>query len=231
MTRTLLLTLAFSAAQLPAAEVYFDTVSTAKASRLQGAYVSAYGGSSSVTQTTLHPRYKGLGSRGSDGWAAGVKFGYQFTTPLPIRTAAELELGYLNSTVDVFRNSENYFRGNLQSYHAFGNLVLGLDLEGFAPEGTDERALMIKPYIGAGAGVALTSLQDEVRRFDGRGARPENGSKASFGYQIFGGVEVELSEELSLYGEYRYLDLYDLGQGDLQGAALNQFLFGMRLAY
>ena len=70
-----------------------------------------------------------------------------------------------------------------------------------------------------------------LRRFDGRGARPENGSKASFGYQIFGGVEVELSEELSLYGEYRYLDLYDLGQGDLQGAALNQFLFGMRLAY
>jgi opacity protein-like surface antigen len=231
MIRIFLLSLLLSAATLPAAEVYFDTVSTAKASRLQGSYVSAYGGTSSISKTVLNPRYKGFSTRDSSGWAAGVKFGYEFATPLPIRTSAELELGYLNSSVDVFRNSQNFFRGNLQSYHAFGNFVVGLDLDGFAPEGTDELALRIKPYLGVGAGVALTSFQDEVRSINQRTARPENGSKASFGYQVFGGVEVELSEELSLYGEYKYMDLYDLGEGDLRAAALNQFLFGMRLSY
>jgi opacity protein-like surface antigen len=231
MQRTLLATLLLSSAALPAAEVYFDTVSTAKATRLQGSYVSAYAGSSTVASGTAGGRFKGGSVRDDGGWSAGVKMGYNFSTPLPLRTAVELDLGYLNSGVNVFRDSNNSYRGNLQSYHAFGNFVLGLDLEGFAPEGTSERALMIKPYLGAGVGVGMTQLSDQVIERNGNTFRPDNGSKASFGYQVFGGVEFEFSEELSFYTEYKRLSFYDLGAGDLQSADLNQFLFGVRLAY
>ena len=214
-----------------AAEVYFDTVSTAKASRLQGAYISAYAGGSRVQSAATGKNLSGHSLRNATGWNAGVRFGYSFSTPIPVRPSLELELGYLNNDINLERNAGNSYKGSLQSAHAFGNVVLALDMDNHLGDGASDFWRKVKPYIGAGAGLAYARLQHLEYIDDGRRIKDEEGGQISFGYQVFAGLEYAFTDELSIYGEYKYLSLYDLGGGDLQGADFSEYLIGMKFQY
>jgi opacity protein-like surface antigen len=58
-----------------------------------------------------------------------------------------------------------------------------------------------------------------------------DGGEAGFAYQLLAGVEVEVAENFSVYGEYRYLDLYDFGNGDINGADISTWIVGLRFQY
>jgi outer membrane autotransporter protein len=232
--RHLLVTLllgGLSAVSANAAEVYFDTVSTAKATRLHGAYVSAYTGANTVQSVATNSRLAGHTSKDATGWSAGVRFGYSFATPIPVRPSVELELGYLNNDINLVRNSRNSYKGGLQSFHGFGNVVLSLDLENHLGESSSDFWRKVKPYIGAGAGMAYARIQRLEYIRDGRRVDDEDGGQISFGYQVFGGVEYAFTDSFSIYGEYKYLSLYDLGGGEVGGADFSEYLIGMKFQY
>lgn len=225
----LLAALTCAAGHSPAAEVYFDTVSTAKAARLQGGYFSAGGGIVENTGVEVGPRLKGFDFDNGRGWAAGLKFGYSWVTPLPIRPALELELGFLGSDMHADGGANGSFDTNLQSYSAMANFVLALDFEEYRDYGSLLGA--IKPYVGAGAGIAYVR-QDDTRftRNTGRIIHTDVESEVAFAYQFFGGVEVELAPEFSLYSEYKFVNLPEIG-GDVQEADFGVWSFGMKLQY
>lgn len=224
------LSLALSALA-PAAEVYFDTVSTAKASRLHGSYISAYGGTSSASNVATSNNLRGFRARNSDGFNAGVRFGYSFSTPLPVRPSLELDLGYLSNDIRLDRGPSNRYKGTMQSFNAFGNVLLSLDLEDHLDETASDFWRKLKPYIGAGAGMAYARIKHLDYRRDGRNISDEEGGQISFGYQVFAGLEYAFTDEFSVYGEYKHLSLYDLGGSDVGGADFNQFLLGMKFQY
>jgi opacity protein-like surface antigen len=213
------------------AEVYFDTVSTAKAARLHGAYFSAGGGIADNVGVGTGPRLRGFDMSGDSGWSVGLKFGYAFVTPIPIRPSIELELNYLNSELHGEGGPLGQFDSELHAYSAMGNLVLALDFEEFRDNYGDVLAAL-KPYVGAGAGIGYVH-QNDVRftRTNGNVARKDEGGEASFGYQVFGGLEIELAPEFSLYGEYKYVNFYDLGNADIQGADFSVWSLGMKFQY
>lgn len=214
-----------------AAEVYFDTVSTAKATRLHGAYISAYAGANRVQSVATSSELSGHSTKGATGWSAGARFGYSFATPIPIRPSVELELGYLTNDINLQRSSKNSYKGSLQSFHAFGNVVLSLDLENHLGDTSSDFWRKVKPYIGAGAGMAYARLQHLEYIRDGRRVNDEDGGQISFGYQAFAGVEYAFTDSFSIYGEYKYLSLYDLGGGEVQGADFSEYLIGMKFQY
>jgi len=223
--------LAATGSAASAAEVYFDTVSTAKATRLHGAYVSAYAGANSVQSVATSSRLAGHSKEDATGWSAGVRFGYMFSTPIPIRPSVELELGYLTNDINLQRSSKNSYKGSLQSFNAFGNVVLTLDMENHLGESSSDFWRKVKPYIGAGAGMAYARLQHLEYIRNGRRVNDEDGGQISFGYQVFGGIEYAFTDAFSIYGEYKYLSLYDLGGGEVQGADFSEYLIGMKFQY
>jgi opacity protein-like surface antigen len=212
------------------AEVYFDTVSTAKASRLHGAYFTAGGGVVENVGVGTGPRLTGYDFDSGSGWSAGIKFGYAFVTPTPFTPAVELELAYLNSELHGEGGGLGSFDSELHSYSAMANAVLALDLESLGDYGNVMAS--IKPYIGAGVGIAYVH-QNDVRftRADGRVSRKDEGGEVSMGYQFFGGVEFEFSPEFSIFGEYKYVNYYDLGNADIQGADFSVWSLGMKFQY
>lgn len=224
-----LATLAF-AGLANGAEVYFDTVSTAKASRLHGAYFTAAGGVVENVGVGTGPRLTGYDFDSGSGWSAGVKFGYAFVTPTPFTPAVELELSYLNSELHGEGDDLGTFDSELHSYSAMANAVLALDLESLGDYGNVMAS--IQPYIGAGVGIAYVH-QNDVRytRADGRVSHKDEGGEVSMGYQFFGGVEFEFSPEFSVFGEYKYVNYYDLGNADIQGADFSVWSLGMKFQY
>jgi opacity protein-like surface antigen len=226
---TLLLSLA--AATLPAAEVYFDTVNTAKASRLHGAYFGAFAGGANVTGTSSSERLGGVAVDGDGmGWIGGVEFGYKWVTPVGINLAAELEFYYLNQDISG-RNGRSSYRSSMSAFGAMSNGVVQLDLESLLGEDAGWVG-RIKPYVGAGVGFGY-GYQDQIayKREGSRERALNDGGEASFAYQLFAGVEVEVSDNFSVYTEYRYLDLYDFGNGDIEGADISTWILGARFQY
>ncbi|MBL9117567.1 MAG: outer membrane beta-barrel protein [Verrucomicrobiaceae bacterium] len=212
----------------PAAEVYFDTVSTAKATRLHGSYISAYAGGSRIGGVSTGKNLRGHSLNNATGWNAGVRFGYSFDTPVALRPALELDLGYLSNDVSLRKSADTRYKGGLQSVYAFGNVLLALDLEN---TGASDFWSKLKPYVGAGAGLAYARVRHLDYVKDGRRVDDEDGGQISFGYQVFAGLEYEFTDQFSIYGEYKYLSLYDLGGGDVQGADFSQYLVGMKFQY
>lgn len=226
------LLLALVAPHLKAAEVYFDTVNTAKASRLHGAYFGAFAGGANVTGTETSRRLNSLNVEGKGmGWMGGVEFGYKWVTPVGLNLAAELEFYYLNQDI-AGNNGRTSYRSSLSAFGAMGNGIVQLDLESILGEEAGWVG-RIKPYVGAGVGFGY-GYQDHIAyKPPGRRERSNlsDGGEASFAYQLLAGVEVELAENFSVYGEYRYLDLYDFGNGDINGVDLSTWIVGVRFQY
>lgn len=220
-----------TAACAPAAEVYFDTVNTASATRLHGAYFGAFAGGANVLGTDTSRRLRNLNVDGDGvGWIGGVEFGYKWATPVGLNLAAELELYYLNQDVSGSAGGESY-RSSLSAFGAMANGIVQLDLETLLGEDAGW-AGNLKPYVGAGVGYGY-GYQDQIayKRSGRRERQLDDGGESGFGYQLLAGVEVELADNFSFYGEYRYLNLYDFGNGDIEGVDFSTWVLGVRFQY
>ncbi len=219
------------AAAAPAAEVYFDTVNTAKATRLHGAYFGAFAGGANALGTSTSKRLRNLNVDGDGmGWIGGVEFGYKWATPVGLNLAAELELYYLNQDIAGSDGGERY-RSSLSAFGAMANGIVQLDLETLLGEDAGWVGA-IKPYVGAGVGFGY-GYQDHIAyKHPGKKEKQlDDGGEAGFAYQLIAGVEVELADNFSFYGEYRYLNLYDFGNGDIEGVDFSAWVLGVRFQY
>lgn len=214
-----------------AAEVYFDTVNTARATRLQGAYIGTFAGGANVTGTSTSGRLGGMAVEGSgNGWIGGLEFGYKWVTPAGINLAAELEFYYLDQDISGSRGSSKY-RSSLRSFGAMANGIVQLDLGSLLGEEAGWVG-RIKPYAGAGVGFGYGDQNDITFKPSGRRERTlDEGGETGFAYQLHAGVEVEVSDGFSVYGEYRYMDLYDFGNSDITGADISTWIIGLRFEY
>jgi len=215
----------------PAAEVYFDTVNTASASRLHGAYFGAFAGGVDAHGTSTSKRLRNLNVDGRGmGWIGGLEFGYKWATPVGLNFAAELELYYLNQDMSGSSGRESY-RSSLHAFGAMGNGIVQIDFETLLGEDAGWIA-NVKPYFGAGVGFGY-GYQSQIayKRAGGREREQGNAGGTSFGYQLLAGIEVEMAENFSVYGEYRYLNLYDFGGGEIEGVDFSAWVLGVRFQY
>jgi opacity protein-like surface antigen len=234
MNRTLqLLTLSiFLAGGARSAEVYFDTVNTASAERLHGAYFGAFAGGADINGASTSNRLNGVSINGrGQGGMGGVEFGYKWATPIGINLATELELFYLSQDTQGSGRGGSY-RSRVKYGGAMANGIIQLDLGAILGEEAGWVG-RIKPYIGGGLGFGY-GAQDFVQvRYPGtkRTRRFDDGGETAFSSQIFAGVEVEVMENFSVYGEYRQMNFYDFGNGDLRSLDFGSWLLGVRFQY
>jgi opacity protein-like surface antigen len=231
-TRTLitaLVALATATTCLRADEVFFDTVSTEKASRVSGAYFGVFGGGAMTSDTSSSGPLDGADLDNGSGWFGGAEVGYYFRTPFPVRPAIELEAFYLGTEVESGGSTD--FRSDLWAAGAFVNLILALDLSAYA-EDLGPFLTSLRPYVGAGIGAAYTKLDGGTARFrDGSNAKIDSDSTISFAYQLFAGLEVALADDVSVYGEYKYLVLDDTGSDNLSEVASDLWTVGVKVSY
>jgi outer membrane autotransporter protein len=232
MIKPLLLSLAVSVSvvTVPAAEVYFDTVNTASASRLHGAYFGTFAGGANALGAGTSQRLRNLNVKGDGGWIGGVEFGYKWATPVGINLAAELELYYLQQNMSGSDGGESY-RSSLHAFGAMANGIVQLDFESLLGEEAGWLA-NVKPYVGAGVGYGYGNQNKIAYKRSGQRERNlTDGGEAGFGYQLIAGIEVELAENFSFYGEYRYMNLYDFGNSDINSVDFNIWALGVRFQY
>lgn len=226
---------AFAALPSPsrAEEVYFDTISTAKATRLHGAYFGAFGGGSGFNDASFGKRLGGLGLDASDdsGWLAGVEFGYSYATPFPIRPAIEVELFYLDNDLPADGNGGASYKGHLRAGTLMLNGILALDLEDYRAEVGDFWA-GFKPYIGAGLGGAYTTVRNQNLSIPGGGGgKLGSGSNWSYAYNFFAGIEYAFDDMWSIYGEYRKLFFDRLANGSIKDSEFDLWTLGFKVQY
>jgi opacity protein-like surface antigen len=169
------------------------------------------------------------------------KFGYAWATPWPIRPALEAELGYMRDYLSIdgktplSGNREGSFNAEQDLLSVFGmiNFVLALDL-GIYGDAAGEWAPRIHPYIGAGVGGAYTKLdsaksevRDEERK---KNVHLDGNSGIGLVYQFFGGVEIDLIEDMSLFGEYKRLIHSEIGDS-ITDYQRNAWMLGLKFAY
>ncbi len=229
-----ILTLAVSA---HAAEVYFDTISTEKASRMHGAYFGMFGGADiSQDADVVNQRGQSFELDNETGWFGGIEFGYQWQTPFPVRPAFEVELFYLYNDFYADGNpsravEDDSVRGETHSAVAMANLILALDLSDYR-DSVGPFWAGFHPYIGGGIGAAYVWQRNFT--FDRGGSVRSSGSNGdvTFAYQLFAGVEFDVSDTLSLYAEYKWLVFDDLGDDTgITNYEHNMFGAGFKVQY
>lgn len=226
--------LAMTASLAPAAEVYFDTISTEKASRLSGAYFGVFGGSDFDQDADVNPGDAGpsftLDGQGS--LFLGVEFGYEWQTPFPLRTGFEVEAMYLSNDFEA-HNEFSEISADFHSAVIMANLTLALDLADYRDDVGPFWAAF-HPYIGAGFGGAYTWQRNGKIKDLTDGSEISNGNSGdfTFAYQLFAGVEFDLTDTLSLYAEYKYLVFDDLGTSSgISDYQHNLFGAGLKMQY
>lgn len=136
----------------------------------------------------------------------------EITTPALIGTNSDVEDGYLVSGAVGYATTAG-FRIEGEVSHRWNKLkpsttldrdgkvsATSLMLNGFYEFGGSDS--VIRPYVGAGAGVAFTQLK-------AKNSVPVlpvsiNDKSTSFAYQFMGGVAVDVSKEVTLDVGYRY---------------------------
>jgi opacity protein-like surface antigen len=204
-----------------------NTVSTVKAMRQHGAYWSAFAGPAFDFSASGAGAYGNLSADDEGGWIAGIKAGYSFETPGVFRPAAEIELSYLDNELRG-SNGRDSFRGDLFHLTLMANAILGIDmgeltgLAGFSG---------FRPYIGAGVGVAYSSLRGLSIEENGRSRSRGDSSGSSLAYQFIGGLEYQLSEYVSLFTDYRYFVIDDIAGGEFGEATQDLWTVGVKINY
>ncbi len=213
------------------AEVYFDTVSTEKAVRTQGSYWSLFGGGVAGTEADYANDYSGFSNSSENGFFVGTELGYEFHTPFPIRPALEVELFYVDTKMNAEGPDSSTLRADLQHINLMANVVLALDL-GQGQEEVGSFASALHPYVGAGLGVAYASMGSRnIDTPEGKSKSLGDSSDFTFAYQVFAGLELDLGDYVSIYGEYRYLVLQELAGGSVSDFAEDLWGFGVKVKY
>lgn len=216
-------------ASLKAAEVYFDTVSTEKAVRTHGAYFGLFGGGATNFEVDGGQGLEEASQQDKNGWFVGAEIGYQFRTPFPIRPAIELELFYLSND---YRAEVGGGKAAADLYHVnlMANVLLALDLTDYR----DELGFLASfhPYIGVGAGAAYTNVSSgSITTAEGRTLSLGDGAKVTLAYQLIAGLEIDLSDYFSIYGEYRRLWIDDIAGSSLTSGDQNLWGLGFKVQY
>jgi opacity protein-like surface antigen len=245
---TLAAALAFWPCAIPAGEVPLNALSaddenpematTVYVERDQGPYISLWLGAASGGDATFSGRLKGAELDSNTDFAFGAKFGYFYRTPFFVRPSIELELGYLDSEIGASGNAGNVrsFRGSgdFQSIYGTVNVVLALDLAPYRDTVGDILSA-IHPYIGAGIGGAYSrfdGMNGKGRTDDGsRKVRVDGGSKFDFAHQIFGGIEIDLDDEFSIFGEYKRITIESTGSDSIRNYERNLWIVGAKIGY
>lgn len=124
------------------------------------------------------------------GYNVGARFGYGLDNFLPMQ-GWSLE-------ADVFNNASGYKGGNigsLTSTSVMGDLVYHVNT-----------GWPVNIYGGAGLGAVNTRVGGAV-----------SDSSTVMGWQVLGGLEYPVSQDMSLFTEYRYQNAHDANIGTLQG--------------
>ncbi len=211
-------------------EVYFDTVSTKKASRDHGRYVGGFAGAAGNDTATFGGELRDYDLSDEDGWLLGIEFGYSFNIPAPVRPSLELEFMYLNNDLNASGPDTLSLRSDLRAFTLMANAALALDLDDHRGHVNDFWA-NFKPFVGAGFGGVLVRQNNFVVA-DELGINDDfDDSDFSWGWQVFGGIEYALSDEFSLYGEYKHLVIDDFANGDISDSAFDIFAVGFKVQY
>jgi opacity protein-like surface antigen len=221
-----------------------DGSTTERIERQHGPYFAAWLGAATGPTASTSGRLGGTHINDETGFAAGLKLGYYFRTPYFIRPSIEFELAYLKTDLALGgsaegRNRERLgFSGSSDMNALVGtvNLVLALDLGSIREEVGDFLA-GLHPYIGAGIGASYSSVENFDGKLNGRGSardqklHVEGGSKFGFAYQLMAGLEVELDDDVSLFGEYKRVSMDQTGASSIRDYETDLWIFGCKLSY
>lgn len=205
-----------------------NTISTVKAMRQHGAYWSAFAGAAFDFTASGAGNFGKYSAEDNGGWIAGIKGGYSFETPGIFRPAAEIEVGYLDNELRGSNGSGDSFRGDLFHLTLMANAILGIDmgeltgLSGFSG---------FRPYVGAGVGVAYSSLRGLSVEENGKSRSRGDSSETSLAYQLMAGLEYQLSEYVSLFTDYRYFVIDDIAGGEFGEATQDLWTVGVKINY
>ncbi len=213
-------------------EVYFDTVSTKRVARPHGAYLGLFGGINSRQNiNTQNEQLERFSPNDETGWFIGGEFGYEFQTPYPFRPSVEAEFFYTGYDFNA-TGEFGVSTASAEVYHLslMFNAILALDLSDQEREVGPFMAAF-HPYIGVGLGPSYSGARNSkivtptsVTNFDAS-------SELSMAYQVFAGIEFDVSEYVSLYGEYRWLYIHDLPGGGLGKGELGLWNVGVKVRY
>lgn len=152
----------------------------------------------------------------SEGPAAAAALGYRYDSGF----VGEFELGYRDNDVDSVSGATG--QGSVDSWSLMANLRYEFDVN--AP---------IRPYVGAGLGGARVNVD---------GAGPIGGSLIGdhdtvFAYQGIAGAAYGVTEQIELFGDYRYFATMDPDLTTNAGASVegehenHTLLFGLRWSF
>lgn len=202
-----------------------------------GPYVGFFGGASQRQSADMridYPATDTLPSRGLDylvgdrdgNFLMGFEIGHSWRTRYFVEWGLEFEGLFsgteINTGFDGGRNagkpvglSDVFTATADMNFAAFMlNGTVNLDLKALRPR-IGPIIPKFRPYFGGGVGGAqvwfrnqrVTTFGDTFGVPTSTAASPFNIDEFVFAYQIFGGLEFQLKEKLSLYAEYRWLTL------------------------
>jgi opacity protein-like surface antigen len=211
--------------------------------RESGPYVGAWLGAVTGGKASFREELRGAELGDSTGFTGGLKLGYSWQTPIFIRPSVEVEFAYLTDDLTPTGSVDGSARkagqiksggGDLNALVGTVNLVLALDLGGIRDQVGDFVA-GLHPYIGIGVGGAYSSVERfETKVRSGGGdekIRVEGGSKIDFAHQLLAGLEIDLDDELSIFGEYKRISLDSTGSKSIRDYERDLWVFGCKFAY
>lgn len=242
----LLLPLSGDAAEIPlnALGEEPEGITTELTERESGPYVGAWLGAVTGGKASFRNDLRGGELGDSTGFTGGLKLGYSWQTPIFIRPSVEVEFAYLTDDLTPTGSVNGSVRktgqlksggGDLSAIVGTVNLVLALDL-GAIRDQVGEFVAALHPYIGVGVGGAYSSVDPfvaKVRTSEGRNEkiRVDGGSKIGFAYQLLAGLEIDLDDELSIFGEYKRMSLEGTGSSSIRDYERDLWVFGCKFAY
>lgn len=211
-------------------EVYFDTVSTKKASRNQGSYMGVFGGGVHSQTAEFVGKLDDNRLKDDDGWLAGIEFGYEFKVLKPLSLFTEAEFTFMSMPFDG-NGPRTSYRSDLRSLNAMLNFGVQLDLHDQRNDVGDFWA-NFRPFAGVGVGGAWTRSSSRRALVDGRTIISDSSdSDISWAYQVFAGIEYAFSDYVSVYGEWRRMVIGDIGSGYIDDPEFDLWLVGLKLRY
>ncbi len=151
------------------------------------------------------------------GGALGSIYRFRGNAGREFRLRPELDLSYRSNNVDSFTFTTA--DGQSVSMSGVGDVSA---LSGLANVWVDAPQLgAVRPYAGGGIGISHIKLDDTGVRADGFDFSFANDSDNVFTWQLGAGVGIELTQEMSLGVDYRWLMTQDPEFSDSTGSAFD----------
>ncbi|MDF2764319.1 MAG: surface antigen msp4 family protein [Rhodospirillales bacterium] len=191
----------------------------ASPAQAEGIYVGAFGGVGNLEDADLEAGGVDFDFESDTGWLVGAAVGYGFDFGL--RTEAEIAYRMNDLDEGSVAGVDFGVDGDTTALSFMGNLWFDVPV-----------AWAVRPFIGAGAGMAQVSLNDAEA---GAGEIADD-SDWVFAYQLGAGLGYRLNPTLDLTAEYRYFatddpELEAFGIDADYEYASHSVLFGVRYSF